>query len=218
MNVNPSFDDAGSAEWPVSLYATWKPSSNLSFSAGPNYDWNKQDVAYVTQVQDPTATATYGGRYVVANLDQKTAGAELRMDCSLTPNLSIQLYAQPLISSGRYTHYRELARPGSYDFNEYGRDNGSTIDEANGTADPDGGGPAPAIDLGHPDFTFRTVRGNLVVRWEYLPGSTAYFVWTQDRTGFTGDGRFDLKPSLSELSRTPANNVFMVKLAHHFEL
>jgi len=217
-NFNPSFDDAGSAEWPVSLYATWKPSSNLAFSLGPNYDWNKQDVAYVTQAEDPTATATYGGRYVVANLDQKTAGAELRMDCSLTPSLSIQLYAQPLVSSGRYTNYRELARPGSYDFNVYGRDNGSTIDESNGTADPDGGGPAPAIDLGHPDFTFRTVRGNMVVRWEYLPGSTAYFVWTQDRTGFSGDGRFSLKPSLSELSRTPANNVFMVKLAHHFEL
>jgi hypothetical protein len=217
-SVNPNFDQAGSYEYPLSAGATWKPSSSLSFTLGPNYDMNHQDVAYVTQTTDAFATNTYGGRYVFASLDQKTVGAELRMDCSLTPTLSIQMYAQPLISSGRYTRYRELARGGTYDFVTYGRDNGSTIDLANETADPDGAGPAPAIDLGHPDFTFRTVRGNLVVRWEYLPGSTAYVVWTQDRSGDTGDGRFNLRPTLSELSRTPANNVFMVKIAHHFEL
>ncbi len=216
--VNPSYDVEGGREVSYNAGVTWKPKAGLSLSAGPNYAINLQDAQYVTQAADPLATSTYGGRYVFAKLDQKTAGAEVRMDWSLTPGLSIQLYAQPLVSSGRYSEYKELARPGSYEFLVYGRDGGSTVDLANGTADPDGAGPAPAVELGRRDFTFRTVRGNLVVRWEYLPGSTAYLVWTQDRTGFTDDGRFDLRPSLSELGRTPANNVFMVKLSHHFEL
>ena len=84
--------------------------------------------------------------------------------------------------------------------------------------DPDGAGPAPSIDLGHPDFTYRTVRGDFVLRWEYLAGSTLYVVWTQDRTGTTGDGGFALSPSLAALSRTPANNIFLIKLAYHFDM
>lgn len=217
-SVAPNFDVEGSHEVSYRGGFTWKPQSSLSFSAGPLYALNHQDVQYVTQASDPLATATYGGRYVLATLDQKTAGAEVRMDWSLTPGLSVQLYAQPLISSGEYTGYKELARPGSYEFLVYGRDGGSTIDLENRTADPDGPGPAPAIDLGQRDFTFRTVRGNLVIRWEYLPGSTAYVVWTQERTGLSANGNFDLSPTLSELGRTPANNVFMVKLSHHFQL
>lgn len=217
-DVNPSFDRVHSLEVSYSAGVTWKPKSNLALTVGPNFDTNRQDAMYVTQAADPLATSTYGGRYVFAKLDQKTVGAELRMDWSLTPGLSVQLYAQPLVSSGRYSDYRELARPNSYDFLVYGRDGGSTIDLANGLADPDGAGPAPAIDLGRPDFTYRSVRGNMVIRWEYLPGSTAYVVWTQDRSGLSEDGRFDLSPTLSELGRTPANNVFMVKLSHHFQL
>lgn len=217
-DFSPNFDVENSLTLTYDAGVTWKPRASLSLSVGPTYESNVQDAQYVTQVADPLATATYGGRYVFARLDQKTAGAEVRMDWSLSPGLSIQLYAQPLISSGRYSEYRELARPGSYEFLRYGRDGGSTMDPAGGTADPDGPGPAPAVNLGRPDFTFRTVRGNMVVRWEYLPGSTAYLVWTQDRTGFTGDGEFRLSPSLSDLGRTPANNVFMVKLSHHFEL
>jgi hypothetical protein len=133
----------------------------------------------------------------------------------------VQLFAQPLVSSGRYSSYRELARPSSYDFLVYGT-GGSTIDLANGTADPDGAGAAPAVNLwpngGPNDFTYRTVRGNAVLRWEYVPGSTFYLVWTQDRTGSDSSGEFHLGPALGELGRTPANNIFMVKVAHHFEI
>lgn len=217
-NVSPNYDIAGSHEVSCNGGVTWKPKPSLALTAGPRYAVNHNEAMYVTQAVDPLATATYGGRYVLATLDQTTAGAEVRMDWSLTPGLSVQLYAQPLISSGRYSGYKELARPGSYEFLVYGRDNGSTIDLANRTADPDGAGPAPPIALGQRDFTFRTVRGNMVIRWEYLPGSTAYLVWTQERTGNEVDGEFNLKPTLIQLGRTPANNVFMVKLSHHFEL
>ncbi len=219
LEVNPSADVVHSLDVPISPSVTWKPSSRISISGGPTLDYNRQDAQYVTHVTDPLATATSGGRYVFAHLDQTTMGASLRVDCSLTSNLSVQVYVQPLVSSGRYSDYRELARPGTYDFLRYGRDGGSTISAGDDVvADPDGAGPAPAFDLGHPDFTFRTVRGDAVLRWEYVPGSTFYVVWTQDRTGVIGDGTFSLRPSLSALARTPANNILMVKLAHHFQI
>src|SRR5439155_3656657 len=112
---------------------------------------------------DPLAGATYGRRYVFATLEQRTVGAQMRVDCSLTPALSLQMFVQPLISSGRYWNYRELARGSSYDFNVYGT-GGSTLgrDPASGdvTIDPDGAGSAVAPFTVHPDFTYRTVRGN----------------------------------------------------------
>ena len=219
FEVSPNGDQAGSFDVPFAPGVTWKPSSRVSLSAGPTLELNRQDAQYVTQVVDPLAVST-GGHYVFAHLDQTTVGAQLRLDCSLTSNLSLQLYAQPLVSSGRYTHYRELATPGTYDWIAYGLDDGSTLtyDGTNYFADPDGPGPMSAFEIGHPDFTYRTVRGDAVLRWEYIPGSAVYVVWTQDRTDTNGDGSFDFSPSMSALARTPANNIFLVKVSHHFSL
>jgi hypothetical protein len=217
LDVNPNGDEAGSREVYVSPSATWKPAARLSLSAGPNADFNVEDTHFITSAADPLATKTFGGRYVFARLDQTTVGADLRLDYSVTPALSFQVYVQPLVSSGRYTRYRELARAGSYEFLVYGQ-GGSTVDLVRGVVDPDGAGPAPAIGVGHRDFTLRSLRGNAVLRWEYVPGSSVYLVWTQDRFGEDPEGRFDLSPSLSALSRTPASNIFLVKVSHHFEI
>lgn len=211
-------DDQNGFDVSFSPSANWKAMPNLTFSFGPEFNRSKNGAQYVDRVTDALATDTYGSRYVFADLSQTTFAAQLRADYSITPNLSFQVYAQPLVSSGQYTGFKELARPRSYDFITYGVTPGSTYDPDTHTADPDGAGPAPSFGVGEPDFTFRTIRGNAVLRWEYSPGSAAYLVWTQDRTDVVGDGRFNLNTSLSQLSRTPANNVFLVKVSHHFEL
>ena len=190
----------------------------MSLSAGPTLDWNHEDAHFITRSDDPLATATYGRRYVFATLDQTTAGAQLRMDCSMTPNLSLQMFVQPLVSSGRFRNYRELARGSSYEFSGYGAN--TTYDPSSNTLslDPDGAGAAPAIVTARPDFTFRTIRGNAVLRWEYVPGSAFFLVWTQDRSAQVDDGTFRLGPSLGKLATTPVNNIFMVKVSHHFDI
>jgi len=177
----------------------WRPAPSVSFSAGPNYDRSHVDTQYMTTAPDAAATATYGAHYVFAKLDQTTASADVRMDLQLTPALGLQIYAQPLVSSGRYRDVGELARPGSGAITFY--------DQANL--------PAYVPDL---DFTLRTVRVNTVLRWEYAPGSTVYVVWTQDRTGFVPDGTFDLAESLSDVAHTRPHDVFLVKVTHHFVL
>jgi hypothetical protein len=212
-------DEAGSHENYVEPGVTWRPSSNLSFSAGPNFDRNIEDAHFLTGRADVVPTPTYGSRYVFARLEQSTAGATMRMDCSLSPTLSVQVFVQPLVSSGTYSDYKELARAGTYDFSRYGT-GGSTIVAGGDSVvvDPDGAGPANRIRLSQPNFTYRSIRGNAVLRWEYVPGSAFYLVWTQDRSASIDDGRFHLSPALSALGRTPANNILMVKVSHHFEL
>ncbi len=199
IQSNPTVNQDGSHEWNVNPGIRWRPASNLSFQAGPNYDRTIVDAQYVITSADAAATQTYGNHYVFARLDQTTFSADLRMDFTMTPTLCLQIYAQPLVSTGHYTNYRELARPRTYSFNVYDQ-----------TALP---GYVPDLD-----FTYRTVRANTVLRWEYLPGSTFYAVWTQDRTTSDSDNQFDLNSSLADLAHAQANNVFLVKVAHHFDL
>lgn len=72
--------------------------------------------------------------------------------------------------------------------------------------DPDGAGPAEMLSFGKPDFNFKSLRGNAVLRWEYMPGSTLYFVWTQSRSDFEDVGDFRFGSS--------AENIFMIKATY----
>jgi len=82
------------------------------------------------------------------------------------------------------------------------------------TVDPDGAGPAAPFAFNDPNFTFRSLRGSAVLRWEYMPGSTIYFVWTQTRSGSDPFG--DLEPSrdIRGLIGPVPENIFLVKFSY----
>jgi hypothetical protein len=80
------------------------------------------------------------------------------------------------------------------------------------TVDPDGAGPAASFTFGDPNFTTRSLRGSAVLRWEYRPGSTVYFVWTQQRTGFDDAGSFDFGNAAGAIFRDKTTNLFQVKV------
>ncbi|HKJ45963.1 MAG TPA: DUF5916 domain-containing protein [Balneolales bacterium] len=207
-----------SQQWYIQPSVKWKPAVNLSISVNPSYSWSYDKAHYINTFTDPTATQTYDHRYVFAVLDQNTISSSIRVNWTFTPKLSLQMYAQPLISSGKFTNYKALARPKSYDFLVFGKDNGSTFDQQNYTADPDGIGPAKSMDLGNPNFNYKSLRGNAILRWEYRPGSTIYFVWTQTRTDSQEIGRFDLGNSFPRLINAHPNNIFLVKFSYWFNL
>jgi hypothetical protein len=77
-----------------------------------------------------------------------------------------------------------------------------------------GGRPRLRGALGDPDFNVRSLRGNAVLRWEYRPGSTLFFVWQQERSGFEPLGGFEAGRDLGRLFREPARNVFLVKATY----
>jgi len=125
--------------------------------------------------------------------------------------MSLQFYGQPLISTGRYSDFRELARPRSLEFT--GPSPGSwTYDPASRRFDRDGAGPADAVVK---DFNTKSLRGNAVFRWEYLPGSAFYFVWTQLRTEDQSIPDFNVGPSFHRLVSADADNIFLAKLTFY---
>jgi hypothetical protein len=202
-----------SNEWYINCVLEIRPLPNISFVFSPQFSRVYEYAQYVDTYSDPTATNTYEHRYVFGELDQKTLSASLRLNWIFNPKLSLQLYVQPLISAGDYTNYKELAAPSTYDFIVFGED-GSTFDPETNTADPDGDGPAQPIDIGNPDFNVKSLRGNAVLRWEYLPGSVIYFVWTQTRSEAEEIGEFRFQESMTKMVAAEPDNIFMIKVTY----
>ena len=202
VSYNPSFNQDGTWTQQVSNGMTWRPIPNLALSGGPDYLRSHVDAQFI-QNASPTLGMT-GSQF--AQLDQTQLAMSLRADYSVTPNVSFQVYLQPLLSTLRFYDLKELARSRTYDL--------VAVQDPN-VADP--GDPPLALTRAI-SGTFASLRGNAVVRWEYLPGSTAYFVWTQERAAEDGVNDFDLDHNYRVMSKAPANNVFLVKLAHHFDL
>jgi hypothetical protein len=196
---------------------TIRPTSAVEVTFSPNYDKRHSVGMYVTQRRDPTAVTTYSGRYLFSELRQNSIDATVRMDIALTPNLSIQWFIQPFVASGDYDGFKELAEPETFNFLRYGVDGESTIEfdpEANlYTVDPDGpNGPAAPITYMNPDFSVRSLRSNLVMRWEYIPGSTIFLVWNHGRSGFESDPRSGLFDQLGAIMSDNMANSLLVKM------
>jgi hypothetical protein len=194
---------------------TLRPRSNVLVSFEPELSRVHNGAQYLDTFVDPLAEATYGHRYVFAPLDQTTFSGGFRLNWTFTPRLSLEMYAQPLFSSGEYAAPGELALPRTYSFRTYGAGDGSTYDRRTGDVDPDGEGPAPPFNIGTPDFNFKSLRGNVVLRWEFRPGSTAYAVWTQNRSDDQeGFGEFAFRRSVTRLFDSHGDNIFLVKVAY----
>jgi hypothetical protein len=199
--------------WTAWASLEWKPGARVSLRLEPQVERSRTSAQYVDTFDDPLASTTYGHRYVFADLDQTTVSASVRLNWIFTPRLSLEMYAQPLLSSGRYTGFKELARPRSYEFNSY-PDPGETADPDRIVVDPDGSGPITGQEIDDPNFSLASLRGNAVLRWEYFPGSTLFLVWTQTRSDTETIGSFRTGRVLNRLWGADADNIFMVKISY----
>jgi len=217
-NFRYEWDKAGGNQSSYSLNLGIKPSSTWELSLGPRLSFNNSVAQYVSEEDDPEATHTYGARYVFADLEQITLSMDTRLNVTFTPDLSLELYAQPFIASGDYGALKELKTPGTFEFTRYGVDAGQvTVDEGgNSTIDPDGAGPAEAFTIYNWDFNRVSLRGTGVLRWEWRPGSTLFLVWQQNRSSFEQYGDFDLTRDGDALFEGDVHNVFMVKATYWF--
>ena len=165
-----------------------RPVPAFSTELGVFYSNKILDAQWVGEV-----AGTDRAHYVFGRLEQKTHSLTLRVNYTMTPNLSLQVYAQPFMSSGRYVGYKELV---------------------------DGRAPryqdryAPYAYEDDADFSVLSFRTTNVLRWEFRPGSTFFVVWQQGREGQGVAGRFAVGRDYSELFATPAANTLLVKFAY----
>ncbi|MFO7844787.1 MAG: DUF5916 domain-containing protein, partial [Bacteroidales bacterium] len=140
-------------------------------------------------------------RYIFTKLNQITTDFTLRIDYSITPDLTIQYYGSPFISAVDYSEPKYITDPKADHFSDrYSTDvSFSTEDYENDY-----------------DFNFRQFRSNLVIRWEYKPGSLLYLVWTQNKTGSTSVGDFSFIDDFDGLFNIHPHNVFLIKISYRF--
>jgi hypothetical protein len=202
----------------LGLTARYLPSPKVSVSFGPSWNDSRSLLQYVTSSADSTATLFNGRRYLFSALKQKQLVLETRLSVTFTPTMSLEMFAQPLFASGHFLEFKEFDRPGRGSFSVFGRDRGTVSEtrDADGRVtryniDPDGLGAAPALTVANPDFTLRSLRGNLVYRWEFKPGSVLYAAWTHSRSGEDSAGDLDFGRERRALFSTQPDNVFLLK-------
>jgi hypothetical protein len=216
---NGSYDrtSEGTSDWSTGVEVQLRPAANISLSFGPSYSHDFTGYQFVAVIPDPTAVAYGGQRYVFSDLAQNTLAMDTRFNVTFTPNLTFELFIQPLIASGSYSRYKEFAAPRSLAKVLYEDVGDVTVIPRTGrpdsiVIDPDGGGQAQTFSFSDPSFVFRALRGNAVLRWEYRPGSTLFLVWTRSSESALSRGTIDFGPDSRALFRGPAENIFLLKL------
>ena len=193
-----------------------KPAPNWFIELSPEWSREKGNSQFVMSVADPLASATFGRRYVFANLDQKELALGTHVNVTFTPSLTLEAFARPFIGSGTFTSLKELARARSFDFASYERVGTVTRDGNDLIVDPDGSGPAEEFEVEDETFTTRSLRGSAVLRWEWRPGSTLFLVWQQQREFEDGRGDLRIRRDLRDLGRARPDNVFVAKVRWWF--
>ena len=194
----------------ASLEFNYKPNQRLNIGFQPEYSTLSDEQQYVTTV-DVNAKNTY----ILGRIDQKTLSASLRVNYTFLPDLTLEYWGQPFVSKGLYTNFKEVTNPASGDINErYIKYSETQISKSGDSyvVDNDLDG-SDDFEFGNPDFTLREFLNNLVLRWEFKPGSTLFFVWNQTRSNYINEPGSGLSAEFETLINTTPRNVFLIKLS-----
>jgi hypothetical protein len=207
-NVTMGTTDDGGETRRVSTTVSFRPGTRWQLSASPFYDRVTETQQYVTTLAGGRPD-TYGSRYVFAYIDRSTMSTEFRLGYTLRPDMNLDVYAEPFAASGRYYDYGELLTPRAADRLRYGALGTSMAVEADGSRVVRIGDLS--YTLRNRDFNTLSFRSNVVLRWEWRPGSTLYVVWQQDRSNTEAIGSFVSAADMFRSVRAPGNNVFVIK-------
>ncbi|MGQ8335273.1 DUF5916 domain-containing protein [Sunxiuqinia sp. A32] len=190
------------------------PTKNLKITISPEYSINKKELQYIDQFEHNSTTD-----YIFGTIDQKTLSMSIRLNYNITPDLSIQYWGQPFIASGKYNSLKKITNSRANDYTD--RFHTFTNEEIQFNSSNDlysifKSGAEELYTIENPNFNVKEFLSNMVVRWEYLPGSTLFLVWSQNRNQDDSSGNFNLKNNLDELFDTKPYNVFLLKLSYRF--
>jgi len=154
--------------------------------------------------------------YLFARINQKTLSASLRINYNITPDMSLEYWGQPFLSSGKYTEFKRItnSRAASY-ADRFSLLSGNELayvggDEQYQVIGQDG---TSLYAFDQPDFNVKEFLSNMVARWEYRPGSTVYLVWSQTRNQTIANGNFDFRNDFTDLFDNKPYNIFLLKMS-----
>jgi hypothetical protein len=210
LNNNSTLSSDGiSRLYSIQPVLSFRLGNHIYIGSDFKYSNNADNFIYVAQKMSENEM-----RYIMGRIRQQTYSFTLRFNYNITPDISLQYYGSPFISSGTYNDFKRAAnthagniedRYHSYTAEEISYDgsaNSYTVTEGNAS-----------YKFGNPDFSFREFRSNLVARWEYRPGSTIYLVWENNRNNRESDYISSLNYNMGTLFGVQPTNVFMVKIS-----
>jgi hypothetical protein len=157
---------------------------------------------------------TFGRRYIFSYIDRSTISTQVRLNYSFSPDFTLELYAEPFASSGRYSRFGELAAAGTRDILYYG-DEGTTFEAIDAEAGRyQVGDGDDTFEIRRPDFNVLSFRSNLVLRWQWRPGSTLFLVWQQNRAEDDASGRMVRPGRLLDSFTAQGENFLAAKVTY----
>jgi hypothetical protein len=217
VNGSKGFENS-SKNFNADFEINYKPTNWLVISVEPGYSKSFSELQYVKKL-----SVDNKDKYIFASIDRKTISTEFRINVNLSPNLTLQYWGQPFIATGKYYDHKFILEPHAENY----RDRFWTYTENQISLQDDEYNIDENIDgktdysFGKRDFNVQEFLSNLVIRWEYNPGSSLYLVWSQDRSNYNDSGELDYLNNMGDLFDKDLNkphNVFLIKFSYRFGL
>ncbi|WP_319227936.1 DUF5916 domain-containing protein [Draconibacterium orientale] len=191
----------------------YRPVKAMQIEISPEYGVSDNQLQYITQQDHLNDT-----RYIMGTIQRKTFSTSVRINYNVTPDLTVQFWGQPFIATGDYNNFKYITDSNAAEItNRYTLYSGEqiTYDAQNSVYNIDetlDGQTDYSFD--NPVFNVKEFLSNLVVRWEYRPGSMIYLVWSQNRGRYDNWGKFDFGDDINDLFDEKPHNVFLVKFSY----
>jgi hypothetical protein len=124
--------------------------------------------------------------HVYGTLKRNVVSITARTTYAFTRDMTLEVYMQPFVAAGDYSNIRRFSKPKTFEFD-------------------------PVVYEENPDFNNKSLRSNVVFRWEYRRGSTLYLVWNVSNSDDTRPGVFSAFRDLRSGFGSGGTQVLMVK-------
>jgi len=190
LSTSGNSDSAGGRQRNFNANLRLQPSGRLQANLSVHYTKARDSAQWITNT-DADGDGVEDNVY--GRLKRNVVNITGRATYAFSRDMTLEAFLQPFVAVGNYYDIRKLARPKSFDFTSV------------------------AIE-GDPDFNRKSLRGNVVLRWEYLRGSTLFVVWNMATSDTERAGMFSPGRDLGSAFRAPGDHVFVVKMHYWLSL
>ena len=190
LSTSGNSDTAGGRQRNFNTNVRLQPSGRLQANVSLNYTNARDSAQWITNT-DADGDGVEDNVY--GRLKRNVVNITGRATYAFSRDMTLEAFLQPFVAVGDYYDIRKLARPKSFDFTSVALED-------------------------DPDFNRKSLRGNVVLRWEYVRGSTLFVVWNMATSDTERAGMFSPGRDLGSAFRAPGDHVFVVKLNYWLSL
>jgi len=201
----------------ISMNINIRPVGAMRITFSPSVRWSRNDLQWVSEESfqgDP--------RYILGRVEQETYSMSVRANYNLTPNLTLEFWGQPFMAKGLYSQFKRVNEPNAENYhNRFSQFSESeiTFNEDDEVYEVfESGDSESDYSFSNPDFNIVEFRSNFVMRWEYIPGSTLFLVWSSSGSYFDQSRGNDFSDLTGRLSDLESTNTFLIKYTYRFIL